>query len=40
MGWALVAAVVLVPVELALSGTAHRDLMAARARPRPAEPRP
>ena len=30
------AAVVLVPVELVLSGAAHRDLMAARARPRPA----
>lgn len=40
MAWALVAAIVLVPVELALSGTAHRDLMAARARPRPAERRP
>lgn len=31
--WALAAAAVLVPVELALSGMAHRDLMAARARP-------
>ncbi len=38
--WALVAAAILVPVELALSGTAHRDLMAARSRPRPAEPHP
>ena len=28
--WALVAAVVLVPIELVLSGLAHRDLMAAR----------
>lgn len=28
--WALVAAVVLVPIELILSGLAHRDLMAAR----------
>lgn len=35
LAWALVAAAVLVPVELALSGSAHRDLMAARA-PRPA----
>lgn len=34
--WALVPAVVLVPVELVLSGAAHRDLMAARARLRPA----
>lgn len=40
MTWALVAAVVLVPLELVLSGTAHRDLMRARARPRPAERRP
>ena len=30
--WALAAAAVLVPIELALSGLAHRDLMAARAR--------
>ena len=37
MTWALVAAVVLVPLELVLSGAAHRDLMTARARPRPAE---
>jgi hypothetical protein len=28
--WALVAAAVLVPIELVLSGLAHRDLMAAR----------
>ncbi len=34
--WALVPAVVLVPLELVLSGAAHRDLMAARARPEPA----
>ena len=34
--WALVPAVVLVPLELVLSGAAHRDLMAARARPVPA----
>lgn len=38
--WALVVAVVLVPIELALSGAAHRDLMIARAQPRPAERRP
>ena len=36
LAWALVPAVVLVPVELVLSGAAHRDLMAARTRPRPA----
>ena len=30
---ALVAAAVLVPVELVLSGMAHRDLMADRSRP-------
>jgi 1,4-dihydroxy-2-naphthoate polyprenyltransferase len=36
LAWALVPAVVLVPVELVLSGAAHRDLMAARARPQPA----
>lgn len=40
MTWALVAAVVLVPVELVLSGAAHRDLMRARADPRPAGRRP
>jgi len=34
--WAVVPAIVLVPLELALSGAAHRDLMAARARPTPA----
>lgn len=34
--WALVPALVLVPLELVLSGAAHRDLMAARARPVPA----
>jgi len=36
MIWALVPVVILVPIELALSGAAHRDLMAARARPAPA----
>jgi 1,4-dihydroxy-2-naphthoate octaprenyltransferase len=36
MTWALVPVVVLVPIELAVSGAAHRDLMAARARPAPA----
>ena len=36
MAWALVPALVLVPVELAVSGAAHRDLMEARARPEPA----
>jgi 1,4-dihydroxy-2-naphthoate polyprenyltransferase len=35
--WALVAAVVLVPIELVLSGLAHRDLMAARSE-RPSRP--
>lgn len=34
--WALLPAIVLVPLELVLSGAAHRDLMAARARPQPA----
>jgi hypothetical protein len=33
LAWALVAAGVLVPVELALSGIAHRDLMASRSSP-------
>lgn len=33
MIWALVPVVVLVPIELAVSGAAHRDLMAARAEP-------
>jgi len=36
LAWGLVAAAVLVPVELALSGLAHRDLMAARAGAAPA----
>ena len=40
MTWALVAAAVLVPVELVLSGVAHRDLMRARAEPRAAGRRP
>lgn len=31
--WALLPAVILVPLELVLSGAAHRDLMASRARP-------
>ena len=31
MAWALVPVAVLVPLELALSGAAHRDLMASRA---------
>ena len=38
--WALAVAVVLVPLELVLSGAAHRDLMLARAHPLPAERRP
>ena len=36
LAWALVPALVLVPLELVLSGAAHRDLMAARSRPAPA----
>ena len=36
LAWALLAAAILVPLELIVSGTAHRDLMAARARPEPA----
>ena len=36
MTWALVPVAVLVPLELALSGAAHRDLMAARSGPAPA----
>lgn len=36
LAWALVPALLLVPLELVLSGVAHRDLMAARARPQPA----
>lgn len=31
MGWAILPAIVLIPVELAVSGAAHRELMAARA---------
>jgi 1,4-dihydroxy-2-naphthoate octaprenyltransferase len=36
MAWALVPAVLLVPIEIAVSGAAHRDLMAARSAPAPA----
>jgi 1,4-dihydroxy-2-naphthoate octaprenyltransferase len=36
LAWALLPALVLVPLELVLSGAAHRDLMAARAAPQPA----
>jgi hypothetical protein len=37
--WALVPVAVLVPLEMALSGAAHRDLMAARAAEPALEPR-
>ena len=40
MAWALVPVALLVPLELALSGAAHRDLMAARAAAAPAGTRP
>jgi 1,4-dihydroxy-2-naphthoate octaprenyltransferase len=36
MAWAAVPVALLVPLELAVSGAAHRDLMAARSRPAPA----
>jgi hypothetical protein len=36
MTWALVPVAVLVPLELAVSGAAHRELMAARSGPAPA----
>jgi len=36
MAWALVPVAVLVPLELAVSGAAHRELMAARSAPAPA----
>ena len=36
MTWALVPVAVLVPLELAVSGAAHRELMAARSEPAPA----
>jgi 1,4-dihydroxy-2-naphthoate octaprenyltransferase len=36
MAWAAVPVALLVPLELAVSGVAHRDLMAARSRPAPA----
>jgi 4-hydroxybenzoate polyprenyltransferase len=36
MAWALVPVALLVPLEMAVSGAAHRDLMAARAAPAPA----
>jgi 1,4-dihydroxy-2-naphthoate octaprenyltransferase len=39
LAWALVAAAILIPVELAVSGRAHRDLMAARSE-RPSAPGP